>query len=139
MRKRLLWGGAGLLFAFQACLVTLSVHAQEVVRGRGLVCDTALQIKKAIAAFDRGENGVAEVNREEPRACGILAIEYYLREILEKLPTKEGLVDLARVDIVAIFDGIQWRRLASHQQIIAIQHESGKASPRPNSSGIVEF
>lgn len=108
----------------------------EVLEGRGLVCDSEPQLAKAIAAFDRGENGVEAVNKDEPRACGILSIAYTRREKVGEVATRHGRLDIVRIEIVAVHDGARWHPAASVSQLTAMPpDEPPEAAP----SSIVDF
>lgn len=116
--------------AVAACLLltTGGTSASEltVFFSRGLICDTAEQIRKAIAAYDEGRNGPDEVNADEPGACGVVIHAFVkIEKIGEVHSTAKGKYDLVRVAIVAFYDDGQWHRVRPYIQVVAMPSSEG--------------
>lgn len=103
----------------------------EILQGRGLVCDTAEQVKKAVAAFSNGEDGVAAVNRDEPSACGILIVAYIRKEKVGEVDSPQGKLDLVAIEIVAVHDGMMWRPTRPMPQVTAMPQDENKPPSPP--------
>lgn len=112
---------------------------EQTYQGRGLVCDTEAQLKKAIAAYDNGENGVEAVNKDEPRACGILIVAYRKKETVGTVTTKQGTLDIVRIEIVAIHDGTMWRPVANVAQLTAMPQKDDDKPPNAKPSAVIQF
>lgn len=134
-----------LTFLFVAILVLSIVGfakhgwGQEALQGRGLICDTKEQVVKAVTSFDRGENGVETVNKDEPRACGILVVTYTVKGKVGEMDSARGKLDLVLIEVVAVMTGSGWQRVQPLLQVTAMPQGQPDKTPSPKPSGVIHL
>ncbi len=100
----------------------------QVAAGMGIICNTSAQAERYIrlrADGARLEPAVHEVNAEvkDPRACGLAAVAF-TRGATVSTKTIEGkAMSIVRINIVAGFDGQDWRRVPVMIQYAVMEAE----------------
>ena len=129
MLNKLSKGGAGLLCAFVATVATnVQAHHLNVVVGVGLVCKTADDLKKAIAVYDEGGDGLKAVNEEKPQSCIRGLTAYVLLKKVEEVTAKQGTLALMYIESVAVYTGV-WQWVPNNYGFIATPVIAEKTAP----------
>jgi hypothetical protein len=64
-------------------------HAQNVVTGNGIVCDTAEQVERFVMAKD-SEAFLTKVNEEKAHSCGIVFVAFYVGKAVKRIWNEKG-------------------------------------------------
>lgn len=90
-----------LLVAF---LVLFTSHAKaSPVMGRGVICDSALQVEQYIA-LQGGDAALAVINAKAKNACALLLVAFEKGTVVKKLGNQE----ITEILVIAYNDGHQW-------------------------------
>ena len=73
----------GIVFCI-ALVLTSKAHAQDVITGEGIVCDTQEQVVRYILAAD-AKATLASINEEKANSCAIVNVAYYMGNAGEKV------------------------------------------------------
>jgi hypothetical protein len=93
----------------------LGIHkanGQEVETGTGLICDTKPQVEQFLSLQKSGvptETAIEEIN-QGGNACAIASVAYLRHERVGEAPARQGRVEIVRVTIVGVFNGLFWIR-----------------------------
>lgn len=119
--------GASLFFALLAALAASNAQAEGQTLGRAetLHCDTAEQVRQAVAIFERGENGIEAVNKEKPAACSQGLIVFFVGEKVGSIAFDDGVYGLYRVKVVAFAVGPVMMSVGGGFEQVAVLRLSG--------------
>lgn len=102
----------------------------EPVIGVGMICNTPDQAKQFVELQSKGtkpEQAVDAVNAQakDGRACGFAAVAFVPDQTIDTKPVQNKLLKVMRIQIIAGFDGNDWRP-ASMTQYAVIEDTSGE-------------
>jgi uncharacterized protein YggE len=105
--------------------------AVEPVIGVGMICNTPDQAKQFVELQSKGtkpEQAVDAVNAraKDARACGFAAVAFVPDQTVDTKPVRNKLLKVMRIQVVAGFDGSDWRP-ASMTQYAVIEDTSGES------------
>lgn len=97
--------------------LTVSVQAQEVEVGNGLICDTAEQVIAYNKAYKGDVAAALEVvNENAPNSCGVMGVAYVRGEEVGRVRTRDGPAAIVRIAIVGIWTAGGWVRVRPSEQ-----------------------
>jgi hypothetical protein len=135
---------AAIIFAFcVALLLTSKAHAQDVITGEGIVCDTQEQVTRYILAAD-AKATLASINEEKANSCAIVNVAYYIGDEGEKIVNTKGVWQITHILVIGtvMHGGVrpvsptaQWRAFAietasASLPILLVDNEDGVAENR---------
>ena len=111
------------LLAFLVLVTSFAVHptsAQEVMLGKGVVCNTQAQIEEFAKRGARPEDMVAVNEKAKDSVCGFGFIAYEAPEnIGQPIPMNSTLsAQVAKITVVGYNDGHEWHKLDPIERFI---------------------
>lgn len=96
--------------------------------GVGMICDTPEQAAQFVSLREHGAAAGAamdKVNRDagNARACGVAAIAFVRDATLQSRAVANKLVQVVRINVVAGFDGANWRKVDGTLQFAVVEGE----------------
>lgn len=122
MRAVLAFAASLALCAAAQAQTALSAAPEPTV-GVGMICNTSDQARQLVDLQSHGakaEQAMDAVNAQakNARACGIAAVAFVPDQTLATTPVNNKLLRVMRIQIVAGFDGRNWRQTAVTQYAI---------------------
>lgn len=119
------WLAIAICAAFLSGALAFPALAQELVQGRGLICDTPQEVERFISLFKKGDDGntvVQQVNVEvgKPNACGFALIAFYQGDEVAKVRGAAGPASIVKITIVGVNLGHGWQLVPHFEQYAAI-------------------
>jgi hypothetical protein len=135
---------AVIIFAFGIVfLLTSKAHAQDLITGEGIVCDTQEQVARYILAAD-AKATLASINEEKANSCAIVNVAYYVGDEGEKVVNTTGVWQITHILVIgtvmhggvrSVSPTAQWTAFAietasASLPILLVDNEDGVAENR---------
>ena len=132
----------GIVFCI-ALVLTSKAHAQDVITGEGIVCDTQEQVARYILAADEKAT-LASINEEKANSCAIVNVAYYMGSEGEKVANTKGVWQITHILVIGtvmhgavrpVSPTAQWTAFAIETRsaslpILLVDNEDGVAENR---------
>lgn len=101
---------------FAACALTLTVHAQEVQIGTGILCDTKAQAEQFVAFVNElkdNDAALQQVNDEakQANACAVATVAYIVLGEAGTVQSKDGLLSIVSILVVGAPVNGRWQQV----------------------------
>lgn len=103
---------------------------QRTTVGIGMMCNTPDQAKQFVELQSKGteaERAMDTVNASagEGHACGVAAVAFVPSDTLDTKPVQNKLMKVVRIQVIANFDGGNWRQVDATQYAV-VEDTSGE-------------
>jgi hypothetical protein len=92
------------LALFLLLLSTIPARSQEAYIGRGLVCDTADEVRAFLSSKDDPTTTLTRINAEK-KACALLQVVYLRGEDVDTVQGKDGKYRITAITVVGVHNG----------------------------------